>query len=341
MPAISKAWVTVPDTAVDPDSPLDTTLVTALRDDLVHLREWLGAAYYAGAVQDHNHDGVNSALVEIGPNLLRNGSFEQDTNGWSITTYTGGSQTINTANHIDGAKALAFTSTSTANGGGQATNGQFINVTGGEGVELYMALKASVANVSSKVELIWYDNAQAQISITDLYVSTNTPTVNTPLYLGDAAPANARFCKVRLTGAVPGSGSATGTVYFDGLRMGKAHPAVAGTQVLSPTYGGSSGNTSPTLVAQLVATLSGTYRTFMTLRNAGAASSVNGRIYKNGVAFGSSRNTGSATAQNYTEDLAFRKGDLIQIYAWSSTTAEPSEVSLRVGLSGSSGNYVS
>lgn len=341
MPAISKAWVTLADTAVDPDSPLDAALLTGIRDDLVHLREWMGAAYTAGAVQDHNHDGVNSALVEIGPNLLRNGSFESDGEGWTITTYTGGSSGFNTANNIDGAKALALTSTSTANGGGQAINGQFINVTGGEAIELYLALKASVANVSSKVEVIWYDSAQAQISATDLYVSTNTPTVNTPLYLGDAAPSTARFCKVRLTGGVPGSGSATGTVYFDGLRMGKAHPAVAGTQAASPTYGGSSGNTSPTLVAQMVAPLSGTYRTFMTLRNAGAASSVNGRIYKNGVAFGTSRNTASATAQSYTEDLAFRKGDLIQVYAWSSTTSEPSEVSLRVGLSGSSGIYVS
>lgn len=63
MTAISKSWVTIADAAVDPDSPLDTTLMTGLRDDVVHLREWLGASYYAGAEQDHNHDGVNSKLV--------------------------------------------------------------------------------------------------------------------------------------------------------------------------------------------------------------------------------------------------------------------------------------
>lgn len=64
MPAISKTWVIIADGAVDPDSPLDTALMTGLRDDLVHLREWLGAAYTAGATQNHTHDGVNSALVE-------------------------------------------------------------------------------------------------------------------------------------------------------------------------------------------------------------------------------------------------------------------------------------
>jgi microcystin-dependent protein len=66
--AISKGWVAIADTAVDPDSPIDAALMTGLRDDVVHLREWLGASYFAGAIQDHNHDGVNSAAVagEIG-----------------------------------------------------------------------------------------------------------------------------------------------------------------------------------------------------------------------------------------------------------------------------------
>lgn len=68
MTAISKAWVVIADTAVDPDSPIDATLMTGIRDDLVHVREWLGASYVGGAVQDHNHDGSNSAAIsgEVG-----------------------------------------------------------------------------------------------------------------------------------------------------------------------------------------------------------------------------------------------------------------------------------
>ncbi len=61
MAAPSKAWVTIADSQVDADSPGDTTLVTGFRDDLVHLREWLGMSYTAA--QNHDHDGVNSKLT--------------------------------------------------------------------------------------------------------------------------------------------------------------------------------------------------------------------------------------------------------------------------------------
>jgi len=63
MTAISKAFVTIADTAVDPASPLDTVLMTGLRDNHIFLKEWLGASYFANAVQDHNHDGLNSAPI--------------------------------------------------------------------------------------------------------------------------------------------------------------------------------------------------------------------------------------------------------------------------------------
>lgn len=61
MPAPSKSWVTVIDGQVDSDSPVDSVLMTGLRDDLVHLREWLGSSYTAQV--NHTHNGVDSALV--------------------------------------------------------------------------------------------------------------------------------------------------------------------------------------------------------------------------------------------------------------------------------------
>jgi hypothetical protein len=226
MPAPSKAWVIIADTAVDPDSPLDTALLTGLRDNLVHLEEWLGLSYTAA--QDHNHDGVNSALVEIGPNAIRNGSFESDGEGWTITTYTGGSSGFNTANDIDGAKALALTSTSTVNGGGVATSTEFRTVTGGEKISVKLAYKASVANISSRARVIWYSDAQAQISTSDIYTTTNTAIVNTVVTTVVTAPTNARYYRLELTGGIPGSGSATGTIYFDGVK-GEASPAAGDT----------------------------------------------------------------------------------------------------------------
>ncbi|MFQ5353376.1 MAG: hypothetical protein ACE5DR_00380 [Thermodesulfobacteriota bacterium] len=60
MAAPSKNWTDIPDSAIDADSPIDTTLLTEVRDDLAHLQEWLGLNYTAAV--DHNHDGINSSL---------------------------------------------------------------------------------------------------------------------------------------------------------------------------------------------------------------------------------------------------------------------------------------
>ena len=61
MPAPSKSWVGIIDGQVDSDSPVDSILMTALRDDLVHLREWLGGSYTAQV--NHMHNGVDSAAL--------------------------------------------------------------------------------------------------------------------------------------------------------------------------------------------------------------------------------------------------------------------------------------
>lgn len=70
MPAPSKTWVTIADTQVDADSPLDTTLITGLRDDTVHLKEWLGKDYTAA--QNHEHNGADSARISEA-NLSKSG----------------------------------------------------------------------------------------------------------------------------------------------------------------------------------------------------------------------------------------------------------------------------
>ena len=62
MAAPSKNFNAPTDGQVDGDSPVDTTLMTQLRDCLIHLEEWLGHSYTAA--QNHNHDGVNSALIQ-------------------------------------------------------------------------------------------------------------------------------------------------------------------------------------------------------------------------------------------------------------------------------------
>jgi len=221
MTAISKSFVVIADGAVDPDSPIDNALVQGLRDNDVHLREWIGASYTAGAVQNHSHDGVDSALVPIGANALRNGSFESGLTGWTTATFTGGTVAINTANAMDGGNCLAFTSTVLANGGGTATSQEYIPCAAGLSYSVVALVKASVANVSHDLGVIWYDNAQTQISVTAVENSVNTPTVQTEVGANLTAPANARFMRVILYGCTPGVGSATGTIYFDQVYIKK------------------------------------------------------------------------------------------------------------------------
>ncbi len=222
MTAITKAWVVIADSAVDADSPVDQALMTGLRDDLVHLREWLGASYFAGAVQDHNHDGVNSALVTgSGESLLKNGGFEDGTTSWTTTAFTGGTVAINTANDLEGTQALGFTSASTANGGGDALSAE-VKVAGNAPYRCAALVKASVANVSSKVEVVWYNKALSQISVDTIYTATSTPTTATPVGKIVVSPATARYARVRITGGVPGSGTSAGSIYFDALRLAAA-----------------------------------------------------------------------------------------------------------------------
>src|SRR6266851_4768571 len=226
MGAISKAWVVIADTAVDPDSPIDATLMTGYRDDLVHLREWLGFSFFAGAVQDHNHDGLNSQLIEVGPNYIRNGTFESDTSGWTITQYGGGTVARSTANNAHGKASLGFTSTVLANGGGDATQAAFISVGGNEPYPFDAWIWASVANVSSKLEALWYDNNQAQISSSTLITLTDTPIAPTRYTPTALSPAAARYMKLKFTGGVPAAGTATGTAFFDGAAMYEPQPWV-------------------------------------------------------------------------------------------------------------------
>lgn len=61
MPAPSVSWTVIPDSDIDPESPITTGLMTAIRDNAQHLKEWLGNSYTAAV--DHNHDGVNSTLL--------------------------------------------------------------------------------------------------------------------------------------------------------------------------------------------------------------------------------------------------------------------------------------
>lgn len=219
MAAPAKNFTVILDTSVDPDSPLDTTLMTALRDNDQHLEEWLGKDYTAAT--NHNHDGTNSAAIETGL-VAKNGSWEDGIDsGWTYADFTGGSHAIETTNHSHGANAAAITSTVLANGGGTATKNEFWTVGSEKFYPLEVYIHASTTLVSSKVELGWYDSTQTIISTATPLSLTDTPTTRTRYAFHMEAPATARFAKLVLTGGVPATGTNTGTVYFDGVSFGE------------------------------------------------------------------------------------------------------------------------
>ena len=87
MAAPSKNFTSIADGAVDADSPLDTTLVTNLRDNDIHLEEWLGKNYTAAV--DHDHDGTNSKLITS----VADGAIVQT----KLSTAIGGESTTSTS----------------------------------------------------------------------------------------------------------------------------------------------------------------------------------------------------------------------------------------------------
>ncbi|MFZ5530287.1 MAG: hypothetical protein ACOY4U_04455, partial [Pseudomonadota bacterium] len=191
---------------------------------------WDNAQYLYDMLFSHRHDGSDGTMtVETGPNLLRNGSFESGASGWTFTDYTGGSHAISTSQHAHGAQSLAITSTVLANGGGDAISAAYMEVGSDEFYQWEGWAFGSVTNLSGKIEVTWYDNAKSSISTSVLYTSSNLPTSKT-LNVGIVkAPNTARFAKFKVTGGIPATGSATGTAYFDGLRLGD-FAGVSGSQ---------------------------------------------------------------------------------------------------------------
>jgi hypothetical protein len=330
MPAPSKTFTALTDAEIAAGKLLTTEKMTKIRDALSHLEEWLGKDYTAA--QNHNHDGVNSAAVEVGPNYVRNPSFEDGTVSWTTSAYTGGSIATNTANDLDGATALGITSTVLANGGGDAVTTGYFPVTGGRQYLVGAALKASTSGVSSKVSVIWYSDAQAQISETTVYSSSSTPTALQQVGDKVAAPATARYARVKLVGGVPATGTSVGTIWFDGVFL--SLPFVA------PVPGSSSCNiaASATHVGgtyteklNYYPMFAGKYTTRIGLRN-GSGNNSFARVYVNGVAAGAERLTNSATEQIYTEDIDVPHNATVQVFLASGggTTCDLTSFDFRV-----------
>ena len=101
MTAPTKSFTTFADSAVDPDSPLDTALMTGLRDNDIHLEEWLGMDY--AAAQNHDHDGANSkAVVGVADGTITQPKIAGGAVGQAQLKTTTASGSLNLNNGVSG-----------------------------------------------------------------------------------------------------------------------------------------------------------------------------------------------------------------------------------------------
>ena len=85
--------------------------------------------------------------------------------------------------------------------------------------------------------------------------------------------------------------------------------------------------TSYTKVKEIVVTRTGTLRVSFALASELGGINAYGRVYRNGVAVGTARNTTSTTPQTYSEDISgWGPNDLCQIYAYTQYREYPAKV---------------
>jgi hypothetical protein len=167
---------------------------------------------------------LNTRLLAVGTiQGLKNASFETDSDSdgipdsWTRTLYTGGSFTLDSTDQNHAAKAAKFTSPGGAsNGGGYLDTTDFFEVSPLLWYRVEWLMKSSAAGVNNRVEMTFYDSAQASISTESLYNSSSNPTSWTPFSRRVRPPATARYAKLRLTGCHTSSTTA-GSTWFDNV----------------------------------------------------------------------------------------------------------------------------
>ncbi|MEE9614859.1 MAG: hypothetical protein V3W31_07940 [Thermodesulfobacteriota bacterium] len=83
MAAPTYSWNSITAGQCDADSPLDETLMEAIRQNLIHIEEWLGDGYTAA--KDHDHDNVNSKSVVLGDGVVVQAKLSTTTGSVSKT----------------------------------------------------------------------------------------------------------------------------------------------------------------------------------------------------------------------------------------------------------------
>jgi len=169
--------------------------------------------------------GINpqSTTTSGNYNFIENSGFETDSNSdgvpdaWVITTYNGGSQTLDTSSQIEGAQSIKYTST--GNGGGYNISEKYFEVTEGTEYLVKFRTKSSVVDVRNLVQVRWYDASKVALSTSVIYdESTANPTSWAIKKKYASAPTNARFAKLEMYGC-HSSDATAGSTWFDSVEF--------------------------------------------------------------------------------------------------------------------------
>ena len=185
-------------------------------------------------------------------NLITNGSFEDGgsttPSNWTRSTPPALGTSTQDSDSAHGLYSWKFTSG--GNGAGNLITTDFFNVAVGRVFNVMWQMKSSVADVRNLVEVVWYDDADAELSASSLYDDSATNPTSWTTKSALATPvASAVRAKLRLTGC-HSSDATSGSTWFDGVLVTE----------------------SPSVVHTLVETHTGA-ETFVTLALSGALSS--------------------------------------------------------------------
>lgn len=231
-----KVYFYEPGTSTAKDTYTDSSLGTAnanpvILDSAGRATIWLSGDYKvtvhtSADVLVYTEDNINPTTSENEDsfNLVDNGSFEDNTlgddktpDGWTLTEYSGATVSLDSTDQNHGLKSMKFVST--GSGGGNIIQDEFFRCSPNADIHVTFLMKASVADIRTLVEIVWYDSAQSEISTTSILDDSSTnPTSWTQKYGSATPPSTARFAKLRMYGCHP-SDATSGTVWFDGVMV--------------------------------------------------------------------------------------------------------------------------
>lgn len=184
------------------------------------------SVYDSSDVLIDSYSSINpaSSSSTVESNLIANGSFEEGGSttptGWTRSTPPALGSSAQDTDSSHGLYSWKFTSG--GNGAGNLITTDYFNVAVGRTFNVVWQMKSSVADVRNLVEVVWYDDADVELSSSSLYDNSTTNPTSWTTKAALAIPVtNAVRAKLRITGC-HSSDPTNGSTWFDGIQVTEA-----------------------------------------------------------------------------------------------------------------------